>query len=67
MGWSKDGMAPCLVYSCMEGDNFQDRLVQSRPVPLTDNERILVLSDVARGLTYETLLLPTLEGVYHSP
>jgi hypothetical protein len=26
MGWSKDGMAPCLVYALMEGGSLQDRL-----------------------------------------
>ena len=39
----------------MEGDNLQDRLVcrdRGTLVPLTDNERVLVLSDVARGLSY---------------
>jgi len=54
MGWSEDGMAPCLVYAFMEGGSLQDRLAcrGSDAVPLTANERILVLSDVARGLAY---------------
>jgi serine/threonine protein kinase len=55
MGWSKDGMAPCLVYALMEGGSLQDRLAcrgSGALVPLTANERILVLSDVARGLAY---------------
>jgi hypothetical protein len=26
LGWSKDGMAPCLVYALMEGGSLQDRL-----------------------------------------
>ena len=56
MGWSKDGMAPCLVYALMEGGSLQDRLAcrgsGAFVVPLTANERILVLSDVARGLAY---------------
>ena len=55
MGWSKDGMAPCLVYALMEGGSLQDRLAcrgSGALLPLTANERILVLSDVARGLAY---------------
>jgi serine/threonine protein kinase len=55
MGWSKDGMAPCLVYAFMEGGSLQDRLAcrgSGALLPLTANERILVLSDVARGLAY---------------
>jgi interleukin-1 receptor-associated kinase 4 len=55
MGWSKDGMAPCLVYAFMEGGSLQDRLAcrgSGALVLLTVNERILVLSDVARGLAY---------------
>ena len=55
MGWSKDGMAPCLVYAFMEGGSLQDRLAcrgSGALVPLTANERVLVLSDVARGLAY---------------
>jgi serine/threonine protein kinase len=39
----------------MEGGTLQDRLTcrgSSALVPLTANERILVLSDVARGLAY---------------
>jgi interleukin-1 receptor-associated kinase 4 len=55
LGWSKDGMAPCLVYALMEGGSLQDRLAcrgSGALVPLTANERILVLSDVARGLAY---------------
>ena len=54
MGWSKDGMAPCLVYALMKGGSLQDRLAcrDNVSVPLTANERILVLSDVARGIPY---------------
>ncbi len=54
LGWSKDGMAPCLVYALMEGGSLQDRLActGSGAVPLTANERIVVLSDIARGLAY---------------
>jgi interleukin-1 receptor-associated kinase 4 len=54
LGSSKDGMAPCLVYAFMEGGSLQDRLAcrGSGAVPLTASERILVLSDVARGLAY---------------
>jgi serine/threonine protein kinase len=55
MGWSKDGIAPCLVYVFMEGGSLQDRLAcrgSGALVPLTTNERMLVLSDVARGLAY---------------
>jgi hypothetical protein len=47
LAWSKDGMAPCLVYALMEGGNLQDRLAcrgSGALVPLTANERILVLS-----------------------
>jgi interleukin-1 receptor-associated kinase 4 len=55
LGASKDGMAPCLVYALMEGGSLQDHLAcigSGALVPLTANERILVLSDVARGLAY---------------
>jgi interleukin-1 receptor-associated kinase 4 len=55
LGWSKDGMAPCLVYAFMEGGSLQDRLAcrgSGALVPLTANERMLMLSDVARGLAY---------------
>ena len=54
LGWSKDGMAHCLVYALMEGGSLQDRLAcrAAVSVPLTANERILVLSDVSRGLAY---------------
>ena len=55
LGSSKDGMAPCLVYALMEGGSLQDRLAcrgSGSLVPLTANERIVVLSDVARGLAY---------------
>jgi len=54
LGSSKDGMAACLVYAFMEGGSLQDRLAcrGSGAVPLTANERILLLSDVARGLAY---------------
>jgi interleukin-1 receptor-associated kinase 4 len=53
LGWSKDGR-PCLVYAFMEGGSFQDRLAcrGSGAVPLTANERIRVLSDIAWGLAY---------------
>jgi hypothetical protein len=54
LGWSKEGAAPCLVYALMEGGSLQDRLALTHGsgVPLTAKERILVLSDVARGLAY---------------
>ena len=56
LGWIKDGMAFCLVYALMEGGSLQDRLACRGSgvavVPLTANERVLVLSDVARGLAY---------------
>ena len=47
--------SPCLVYALMEGGSLEDRL--ARPSlgsgsPLTAAERILILSDVARGLAY---------------
>jgi serine/threonine protein kinase len=55
LGSSKDGMAPCLVYALMEGGGLQDPLAcrgSGALVPLTANEWMLVLSDVARGLAY---------------
>jgi hypothetical protein len=53
LGWSNDGEAPCLVYALAAGDNLQDRLMYcANGVPLTSKERILVLSDVLRGLAY---------------
>ena len=27
LGWSKDGRAPCLVYTFMEGDSLQERAI----------------------------------------
>ncbi len=47
-------MVPCLVYDLMEGGSLQARLAcrsSGALVPLTANERILVLADVVRGLT----------------
>ena len=53
LGWSDDGEAPCLVYALAAGGSLQDRLAcRENAVPLTARERILVLSDVARGLAY---------------
>ena len=54
LGWSKEGAAPCLVYTLMEGGSLQDRLActHGAGIPLTAKERIVVLSDVARGLAY---------------
>ena len=51
--WSKDGMAPCLVSALMRDGSLQDRLTcrGNGDVSLTVNDRILVLSDVSRGLT----------------
>ncbi len=53
LGWSNDGEAPCLVYALAAGGSLQDRLMCcENGVPLTSKERILVLSDVLRGLAY---------------
>ena len=53
LGWSDDCDAPCLVYALMVGGSLEDRLsCKHGAEPLTSNERILVLSDVARGLAY---------------
>jgi interleukin-1 receptor-associated kinase 4 len=55
LGSSKDGMASCLVYALMEGGSLQNRLPCrdiGALVSLTDNERIVVLSADARGLTF---------------
>jgi len=56
LGSSTDGAVPCLVYALMEGGSLQDRLACSvgdvAHAALTSNERILVLSDVARGLAF---------------
>jgi len=54
LGSSMDGVAPCLVYALMEGGSLQDRLACSfqSNVALTAEQRILVLSDVARGLAF---------------
>jgi serine/threonine protein kinase len=53
LGWSNDGEAPCLVYALAAGGSLQDRLACSEnAVPLTAKERVLVLSDVLRGLAY---------------
>jgi serine/threonine protein kinase len=48
-------MSLCLVHSLKEGGSLQDRLTgrgNSALVPLTANERVILLSDVARGLAY---------------
>jgi len=54
LGSSTDGASPCLVNALMKGGSLQDRLacIQTGQVPLTANERILVLSEVARGLAF---------------
>jgi len=53
LGWSNDGEAPCLVYALAAGGSLQDRLMcRENGAPLTSKERILVLSDVLRGLAY---------------
>jgi serine/threonine protein kinase len=53
LGWSDDGDAPCLVYALMVGGSLEDRLsCKHGAEPLKSIERILVLSDVARGLAY---------------
>jgi hypothetical protein len=53
LGWSNDGEAPCLVYALVAGGSLQDRLMCcENGVPITAKERILVLSDVLRGLAY---------------
>jgi serine/threonine protein kinase len=47
--------SPCLVYALMEGGSLEDRLARApcgSGSPLTAAERILILSDVARGLAY---------------
>ena len=53
LGWSVDGPTPCLVYALMEGGALEDRLARrgSWP-PLQSSERVVILSDVARGLAY---------------
>ena len=63
LGSSTDGKEPCLVYALMEGGSLQDRLACSGvwKVALTAKERILVLSDVARGLAY----LHTYHNIIH--
>jgi serine/threonine protein kinase len=53
LGWSDDCDAPCLVYALMVGGSLEDRLsCKHGAEPLKSIERILVLSDVARGLAY---------------
>ena len=45
--------SPCLVYALMEGGSLEDRLAcASGRKPLTSNERVLIISDVARGLAF---------------
>ena len=64
MGWSKDCMAPCLVYAFLEGDSLKDRLAcrgSGALVQLTADERILC--DVAQSLTSALLCCLTLHGV----
>ena len=53
LGLAVDGPQPCLVYAHMEGGALDDRLKRANGRrALTANERILVLSDIARGLAY---------------
>ena len=69
-------MAPFLVYALMEVGSLVDRLAcrcSGAFVPLTANERILLLSDVAQGLAYEALVgqapqlpAPAFGGACHS-
>ena len=53
LGWSDDGDAPCLVYVLMEGGSLEDRLARrGNAVALTSEQRMNVISDVGRGLSY---------------
>ena len=53
LGWSNDGEAPCLVYALAAGGSLEDLLACSEnAAPLSATERILVLSDVLRGLAF---------------
>ena len=48
-----DGPQPCLVYALMEGGALDERLARSGGHrALTASERLLILSDIARGLAH---------------
>ena len=53
LGWSEEA-TPCVVYALMEGGSLEDRLAckGGGRAPLTASERMIVLSDVARGLAF---------------
>ena len=53
LGSALDGPQPCLVYALMVGGALDDRLARSGGRrTLTASERILIVSDVARGLAH---------------
>jgi serine/threonine protein kinase len=52
LGWSEEA-TPCVVYALMEGGSLEERLACTGGcAPLTASERMIVLSDVARGLAF---------------
>ena len=53
LGWSEDGDALCLVYLLMQGGSLEDCLARkANASPLTSDERMNVISDIGRGLSY---------------
>lgn len=53
LGWCIDGPAPCLVYALMVEGALEERLAcRNDRKPLGARYRILIISDVARGLAH---------------
>jgi serine/threonine protein kinase len=53
LGWRTNAESTCLVYALTPGGSLKDCLMCcENSVPLASKERILVLSDVLRGLAY---------------
>ena len=51
LGSALDGPQPCLAYALMEGGALDERLARTAGRrALTASERVLILSDAARGL-----------------
>eukprot|EP00966_Prymnesium_polylepis_P138328 3196423-Prymnesium_polylepis.1 len=57
VGWATDGPVPCIVYALMDGGSLEDRLSRalrnrSEGRVLSYARRLVILSDVARGLAH---------------
>ena len=55
LGASSDGPAVCLLYEFCDGGSVEQRLARALPAwpqPLSPSQRIIILSDVCRGLAH---------------